>query len=77
MLDLCEHYLDHLEGSPIEKVWGGLVLRAGWHAIIHKTDLWSEFEWLADAVRRAPLGCRYRTPLLFQLITKAYARLAK
>ena len=77
MLDLCEHYLDHLNGSPIEKVWGGLVLRAGWHAIIHKTDLWSEFGWLADAVRRAPLGCRYRTPLLFQLITKAYARLAK
>ena len=77
MLDLCEYYLDHLEGSPIEKVWGGLVLRAGWHAIIHKTDLWSEFGWLADAVRRAPLGCRYRTPLLFQLITKAYARLAK
>lgn len=77
MLDLCEHYLDHLEGSPIEKVWGGLVLRAGWHAIIHKTDLWSEFGWLADAVRRAPLGCCYRTPLVFQIVTKVYARLAK
>ena len=77
MLDLYDHYMDHLEGSPIEKVWGGLVLRAGWHAIIYKTDLWSEFEWLAEAVRKAPLGCRYRTPLAFQMFTKVWVAVAK
>ncbi len=77
MLDLCGHYMDHLEGSPIEGVWGGLVLRAGWHSIIHKADLWSEFEWLAEAVRKAPLGCRYRTPLVFQIFTKIYVAFAK
>ena len=77
MLDLYGHYMDHLEGSPIEKVWGGLVLRAGWHAIIYKTDLWSEFEWLAEAVRKAPLGCRYRTPLVFQMFTKVWVAVAK
>ncbi len=79
MLDLCGYYKDHLQGSPIERVWGGLVLRAGWHAIIHKEarGLWTEFPWLAESVRKAPLGCRYRTPLVFQLITKVYARIAK
>lgn len=79
MLDLYGHYKDSLTGSPIEKVWGGLVLRAGWHAIIHKEGgcLWNEFPWLADAVRKAPLGVRYRTPLLFQLFTKLYVLLRK
>ena len=77
MLDLCGHYWDHLEGSPIEGVWGGLVLRAGWHALIYKINLWSEFPWLAEVVKKAPLGCRYRTPLIFQLVTKIYVRLFK
>lgn len=77
MLDLCAHYLDHLKGSPIEGVWGGLVLRGGWHAIVHKEGrvLWNEFPWLAEAVRKAPLGCGYRTPLIFQLVTKLYISL--
>ena len=79
MLDLYGHYMDHLEGSPIEGVWGGLVLRGGWHATIYKNgqSLWSEFPWLAEAVKKAPLGCHYRTPLLFQVATKIYVRLFK
>lgn len=75
MLDLYNHYKDHLEGSPIEHIWGGLVLRAGWHAIIYKCDLWSEFPWLREAVLRARARCGYRTPLLFQWVTKIYVKL--
>lgn len=74
LLGLYANYKDHLEGSPIEDVAGGIALRAGWHAIIHKCDLWSEFPWLREAVLGARTRCGYRTPLLFQWATKIYAR---
>ena len=74
LLGLYANYKDHLEGSPIEDVAGGIALRAGWHAIIHKCDLWSEFPWLREAVLGARARCGYRTPLLFQWATKIYAR---
>lgn len=79
MLDLYGHYKERLQGSPIEHVWGGLVIRAGWHAIIHKEArvLWTEFPWLADSVRRAPLAFNYRTPFVFQVVTKIYVALFK
>lgn len=75
LLGLYANYKDHLEGSPIEEVADGIALRAGWHAIIHKCDLWSEFPWLGKAVRSARARCGYRTPLIFQWATKIYVRL--
>lgn len=75
LLGLYANYKEHLEGSPIEDVADGIALRAGWHAIIHKCDLWSEFPWLREAVLGARARCGYRTPLLFQWATKIYARL--
>ena len=74
LLGLYANYKEHLKGSPIEDVADGIALRAGWHAIIHKCDLWSEFPWLREAVLGARARCGYRTPLLFQWATKIYAR---
>lgn len=77
MLDLYAYYMNDLQSSPIRKVAGGIVLRAGWHAIIHNYDLWSEFPWLNNAIRKSKLSCNYRTPLIFQFIVKVYALFSK
>ena len=75
LLDLYYNYMDNLSTSPIRSVADGIVLRAGWHALIHKTDLFSEFPWLSKAIKSAKPSTRYRTPLLFQIIVKIYTSL--
>ena len=72
MLGLYANYMDCLKGSPIETSADGIVLRAGWHSMIHDCDLFAEFPWLSEAIRRAKVGTHYRTPLLFQLFVKIY-----
>lgn len=75
LLDLYYNYMDNLSTSPIRSVADGIVLRAGWHALIHKTDLFSEFPWLSKAIKSAKPSTRYRTPLLFQIFVKIYTSL--
>lgn len=77
LLGLVAHYWENPKNSPVADVWGGVVLRAGWHSMIHGGELWNEFPWLAEAVRKAPLGVHYRTPLLFQLVVKLYVLVCK
>lgn len=77
LLDLYYNYKDSLKGSPIEDVASGIVLRAGWHSIIHNAGLFEEFPWLKEAVRNSKAGFGYRTPFPFQLIVKVYAALNK
>lgn len=75
LLGLYVDYKDRLEGSPVEGVVDGIVLRAGWHSMIHDCDLYKEFPWLKDAISKAKLSTHYRTPLLFQIFVKIYNRL--
>ncbi len=75
LLDLYSHYMGSLTGSPIEHVADGIVLRAGWHSLIHRANLFEEFPWLSREIRRAKPSCRFRTPLPFQLIVKTYNKL--
>ena len=77
LLDLYYNYRDNLDNSPIKEVYGGIVLRAGWHALIHKIDLYSEFPWLKEAIKGARISTRYRTPILFQIIVKVYTTIFK
>ncbi|MBR6758758.1 MAG: glycosyltransferase family 2 protein [Alistipes sp.] len=77
LLDLYAHYKENLQGSPIEEVAGGIVLRAGWHSMIHECDFFEEYPWLTEAISRARISRHYRTPLLFQLIVKGYVALCK
>jgi glycosyltransferase involved in cell wall biosynthesis len=74
LLGLYIDYKDRLEGSPVEGVIDGIVLRAGWHSIIHKGNLFEEFPWLSEAISKAKLSTHYRTPLLFQIFVKIYNR---
>ncbi len=72
MMGVVEAFKDNLKGSPMEFVADGVVLRAGWHSMIHDCDLFEEFPWLSQAIRKAKVGTRYRTPLLFQIFVKIY-----
>ena len=72
LLGLYVDYKDKLQGSPVEGVIDGVVLRAGWHSMIYDCDLFAEFPWLSEAVSRAKLSVHYRTPLLFQIFVKIY-----
>lgn len=74
LLGLYIDYKDRLEGSPVEGVVDGIVLRAGWHSIIHKGNLFEEFPWLGEAISKAKLSTHYRTPLIFQIFVKIYNR---
>lgn len=73
LLDLYEHYRDHLKGSPIEKVAGSILMRAGQHSIMHGYDFFKEYPYLAKDIRRTPLSFRYRTALPMQIIVKIYS----
>ena len=75
MLHLYERFMDDLAASPIRDVADSIVLRAGWHHIIHKHDMYAEYPWLGSAIRRACVSTNYRTPLFFQIIVKCYNRL--
>lgn len=72
MMGVVEAFKDNLKGSPMEFVADGVVLRAGWHSMIHDCDLFEEFPWLSQAISKAKVGTRYRTPLLFQIFVKIY-----
>ena len=77
MMGVVEAFKDDLKGSPMEFVADGIVLRAGWHSIIHDCNLFEEFPWLSEAIKKAKVSTNYRTPLLFQLFVKAYNRLRR
>ena len=72
MMGVVEAYKENIEGTPMELVADGVVLRAGWHTMIHDCDLYAEFPWLKGAISRAKLSVNYRTPLLFQIFVKIY-----
>ena len=73
LLDLYEHYRDRLEGSPIEKAAGSILMRAGQHSIMHGYDFFAEYTYLAKDIRKTKLSFRYRTAFPMQVIVKIYA----
>ena len=73
LLDLYEHYRDNLKGSPIEKVAGSILMRAGQHSILHDYDFFEKYPYLAGDIRKTKISCRYRTALPMQIIVKIYA----
>lgn len=73
LLDLYGKYRDNIAQSPIRRAADGIVLRGGWHSLIHGRDFFKEYEWLKDAIGKAKISRNYRTPILFQMIVKIYA----
>lgn len=73
LLDLYEHYRDSLKGSPIEKVAGSILMRAGQHSIMHGYDFYEKYPYLAGDLRKIRISCRYRTAVPMQIIVKIYS----
>ena len=73
LLDLYEKYRDNIKGSPVEKVAGSILMRAGQHAIIHGYDFFQKYPYLASDLRKTPISFRYRTAVPMQLIVKIYS----
>ena len=73
LLDLYVHYRDNLKGSPIEKVAGSILMRAGQHSIMHGYDFFKEYPFLAGDIRRTPVRRSYRTAVPMQIIVKIYS----
>ena len=73
VLDLYEHYRDNLNGSPIEKVAGSILMRAGQHSIMHGYDFFEKYPYLAADIRKTRISCRYRTAVPMQVLVKIYA----
>lgn len=73
LMDLYMNYRENLEDSPIENVAGGIMMRAGWHSILHGFGFFEEYPFLAGDICKAELSIRYRVPLPMQLIVKTYS----
>lgn len=73
LLDLYEHYRENLKGSPIERVAGSILMRAGQHSIMHGYDFFEKYPCLARDIRKTRISCRYRTAVPMQVIVKIYA----
>jgi glycosyltransferase involved in cell wall biosynthesis len=73
LLDLYEHYRENLKGSPIERVAGSILMRAGQHSIMHGYDFFEKYPYLAGDIRKTRISCRYRTAVPMQVIVKIYA----
>ena len=77
LLDLYEHYRENLKGSPIEKVAGGILMRAGQHSLMHGYDFFEKYPYLAADIRNTKVSCRYRTTVPMQVVVKIYALFRK
>lgn len=77
LLDLYEHYRENLKGSPIEKVAGGILMRAGQHSLMHGYDFFEKYPYLAADIRNTKVSCRYRTAVPMQVVVKIYALFRK
>lgn len=73
LLDLYEHYRENLKGSPIERVAGSILMRAGQHSIMHGYDFFEKYPYLARDIRKTRISCRYRTAVPMQVLVKIYA----
>jgi glycosyltransferase involved in cell wall biosynthesis len=70
LLNLYQNYMDDIANSPIRNVAGGIVLRAGWHSVLHRYDFTTEYPWLPDAIRKARFSSNYQVAMPLQVITK-------
>lgn len=72
MLNLYEHFRDNIAGSPAEPMKDTILLRAGWFSLIYGFDLFSQYDYLLEDVRKVPISLRHRLFLPCQVILRIY-----
>lgn len=78
ILNFLDLYLKYknipAQHNPIANIVDDILIQAGWYSTWYNLDLYSEFEWLAAAVRGAKIrGGGSDVPLVAQIITKIVA----
>lgn len=73
LLNLYENYMNDIQHSPIKQVADGIVLRAGWHSLLHKHNFSEEYPWFPQAIRHAQISNRFQLNILLQIIVKMFA----
>ena len=72
-LDLYERYKDvPSEENPVAVIFDDMLIQAGWYSIFYRLDLFTQYPWLAAAVRKAKMHRKTDVWLLSQLITKIF-----
>lgn len=70
-LDLYERYKDvPTEDNPVEVIFDDILIQAGWYSIFYRLDLFKQYPWLADAVRKVKIKGGTEVPIFSQIITK-------
>lgn len=72
-MNLYEHFRGKTANSPVQDVWGGIVMRSGWHSINRNWNFFREYPYLAEDILAAPLSKRYRIKMLGQYYMKIYS----
>lgn len=74
-IDLYEKYRDMpADKNPVACIFDDILIQAGWYSIFYRLDLFKEYPWLAEAVRKAKIrGGGSDVPIPAQLFTKFVA----
>lgn len=72
-LDLYEKYRDLQPQSTISCIFDDILIQAGWYSIFYRLDLFSKFDYLAPAIRKARMHTGTDVPLVAQLFVKLCA----
>jgi CDP-glycerol glycerophosphotransferase len=73
-LNLYELYRDiPTEQNPVAVIFDDIVMQAGWYSTFYRLNLFTEFPYLASAIRRAKIHRGTDVPIVAQLITKLVA----
>ena len=72
-IDLYLKYRDiSKEKNPVAVIFDDILIQAGWYSIFYGLNLYEEYPWLAQAVRKAKMRCHTDVWIPSQIITKIY-----
>ena len=70
-LDLYEKYREVPQAAnPVMCIFDDIIMQAGWYSVFYNLGLFTQYPYLAAAVRKARIRTGSDVPLLAQLITK-------
>ena len=73
-LDLYEKYRDvPLAENPVAVIFDDILMQAGWYSVFYRLNLFKEFPYLAEGVRKAKIHRNTDVPIVAQLFTKLVA----
>lgn len=73
LLDLYERFKDDVAGSPVSPVLTDIFLRSGWFSVVYDFNYFDKYPYLAEMIRKTPMGIGHKPLLPFQVFIKIYS----